>query len=548
VTQLLHDYVRRQAEARPDEVAVVGGEDRMTYGELESSSNQLARALQQAGCRRGDRVCLFTPKSPAAITAMLAVLKAGCVYVPIDVEGPSTRTARIVAVAEPDAVLACGRAGALLEEALRAADLDERVAVVALDRSLDASGIGRVGVSRADWEGESARPVPTRGAGDDPAHILFTSGSTGVPKGVVIKHSNVIAFVEWAVSYFGIGPGDRFSGHPPLHFDLSTFDVYGAQAAGAQLHLVPPSLNLLPAKLAQFIRDAELTQWFSVPSTMTYMASLDAFGHGDFPSLERVLWCGEVLPTPTLIHWMQRLPHARFTNLYGPTEATIASSYHPVEQCPDDPTEPIPIGRPCPGEELLVLDSQLRPVPVGESGDLYIGGCGLSPGYWRDEAATRASFIADPRTPGSEARIYRTGDLARVDEDGLVYFLGRADTQIKSRGYRIELGEIEAALHTVSELREAAVIAVPAAGFEGWTICCAYAPAVGAEIEPKRLRAALRPALPSYMLPSRWLSLPELPKNANGKIDRAGLRELFGSGSDPSSPPLAVEAGHERTP
>jgi acyl-coenzyme A synthetase/AMP-(fatty) acid ligase len=261
-----------------------------------------------------------------------------------------------------------------------------------------------------------------------------------------------------------------------------------------------------------------------------------------------VLWCGEVLPTPTLTHWMQRLPHVRFTNLYGPTEATIASSYHTIERSPRSPTEPIPIGTPCPGEELLVLDSELRPVPVGETGDLYIGGCGLSPGYWRDEATTRAAFVADPRTPGSAARIYRTGDLARVGDDGLVYFLGRADSQIKSRGYRIELGEIEAALRAVGGLRESAVVAVPAEGFEGWTICCAYTPEADAAVEPKDLRGALRNSLPSYMLPSRWLVLPELPKNANGKIDRPRLRELFGDAQDPSSPPLAVEASHERIP
>lgn len=545
MTQLLHEYVGRQADTRPGEVAVADAEGQLTYEELERSSNQLARGLQEIGCRQGDRVCLFTGKSTAAIAAMLAVLKAGCAYVPIDIEGPSTRTARIVAAADPRAILVGARAADLLEETLHGAGLDQPVAVVGLAPDVDESRVSRLALSRRDWEGQSAEPVPTEGSQDDPAHILFTSGSTGVPKGVVIRHSNVIPFVEWAISYFGIGPSDRVSGHPPLHFDLSTFDVYGAQAAGAELHLVSPALNLLPHKLAQFIRDAELTQWFSVPSTMTYMASLDAFGPGDFPSLQRVLWCGEVLPTPTLIHWMERLPHAQFTNLYGPTEATIASSYHTLERCPRDPTEAIPIGRACPGEELLVLDSDLRRLPAGETGELYIAGCGLSPGYWRDEATTRAAFIRDPRNIESAERIYRTGDLARVGDDGLVYFLGRADSQIKSRGYRIELGEIESALHAVDGLRESAVVAVPAESFEGWTICCAYAPAAG-ELEPKRLREALRQSLPGYMLPSRWLSLPALPKNANGKVDRPRLRELFSNEPDPGSPPLAVEASHER--
>src|SRR5262249_42615720 len=163
------------------------------------------------------------------------------------------------------------------------------------------------------------------------------------------------------------------SAHPPLHFDLSTFDIYGSQAGGAELHLVDATRTLVPHKLSQLIRDAALTQWFSVPSTMTYMAKLGAIDHGDFPSLRRVLWCGEVLPTPTLLHWMERVPHPRYTNLYGPTEATIASSYHTVQRRPERKTDPIPIGVACPGEELLVLDEGLRPVAQGEIGDLYIG-------------------------------------------------------------------------------------------------------------------------------------------------------------------------------
>jgi non-ribosomal peptide synthetase component F len=339
----------------------------------------------------------------------------------------------------------------------------------------------------------------------------------------------VVAFVEWAVDYFGTKPTDRVSGHPPLHFDLSTFDIYATFLAGAQLHLVPASANLVPHKLAELIRTAELTQWFAVPSTFTFMAKFGVVK--DFPSLERVLWCGEVLPTPILLEWMRAVPHARFTNLYGPTEATIASSYYTMPGPPASETDPIPIGVPCAGEELLVLDGQLQPVPSGEIGDLFIAGVGLSPGYWRDEEKTSAAFLSDPRTDG-DARIYRTGDLARIGEDGLVHFLGRADSQIKHRGYRIELGEIETALTALEELNEVAVVGVDTGGFEGTSICCAYAPKAGADVEPAQLGAELRKVIPPYMLPGRWLSLEVLPKNVNGKIDRRGLRELFEQGAD----------------
>src|SRR5439155_1251806 len=290
MTALLQQWVTEQAERRPEATAVVMDGARMTYEELEASSNRLAHTLKAAGCQQGD-------------------------------------------------------------------------------------------------------PLDYRNTPAHPAHILFTSGSTGTPKGVIIPHSNVIHFVEWARRYFNLGPTDRVSGHPPLHFDLSTFDVYGTFASGAQLHLVPPEINLLPTALAKFIRDAELTQWFSVPSLLSYMAKFDVVRFNDFPALRRLLWCGEVFPTPALRYWMTRLPHATFTNLYGPTETTIASSYYTVPTCPEDESEAIPIGTPCEGEELLVLSETLRPVSPGEVGNLYIRGVGLSPGYWRDPEKTRAAFV-----------------------------------------------------------------------------------------------------------------------------------------------------------
>jgi len=370
-------------------------------------------------------------------------------------------------------------------------------------------------------------PLPRQASPAEPAHILFTSGSTGVPKGVVITHSNVTSFVEWARRHFEFGASERFSGHTPLHFDLSTFDVFGTFATGAELHMVPHETTLSPFKLAEFIHSAELTQWFSVPSVLNYMAKFDAVKYGDFPSLRRVLWCGEVLPTPVLSYWMRRLPHVRFTNLYGPTEATIASSFYDVPACPNDERAPIPIGAPCDGEELIVLDADLQPVPQGVIGDLYIAGTGLSPGYWRDPEKTAAAFLRVSRGSNSNDRIYRTGDLARRCEDGLVYFIGRNDTQIKSRGYRIELGEIETALSALPGLQESAVVAIDRGGFESWLICCAYVLHPSSHATSLSVRKELEKHIPNYMIPARWMSCAVLPKNANGKIDRPRLKELF---------------------
>ena len=525
MTKLLQEYAARQARMRPDATALVLGDQQLTYQELEAESNQLARLLRDMGLGRGDRAGLFLPKSPEAIVAMHGVLKAGGAYVPVDVASPSIRLASIVRAAEPHVVFACAATLDLVLDTLALAELRDRPLVALIDAADEVST--DVAFGRADWRAVSDDPVGCTSTPEDAAHLLFTSGSTGTPKGVVITHANVANFVDWARTHFGTSPGDRISAHPPLHFDLSTFDIYGTFLAGAELHLVPPAASLLPHKLAEYIRRSELKQWFAVPSIFTYLAKFDAIEHDDFPALERVIWCGEVLPTPILRHWMERLPHATFTNLYGPTEATIASSYFTVPELPATVTESIPIGKACAGEELLVLDSDLGQLPVDEIGDLYIAGVGLSPGYWRDPEKTTAAFLPDPRPGRKGERIYRTGDLARLGADGLVYFLGRSDSQIKHRGYRIELGDIEAALNVVNSLRESAVVAIETGGFEGTAICCAYAPVEGVDLEPASVRERLLELLPTYMIPGRWHVLDALPKNVNGKIDRRALREYF---------------------
>ncbi|MDT7605977.1 MAG: hypothetical protein QOG96_480, partial [Pseudonocardiales bacterium] len=506
----------------PEATALVLGDEVMTYGELEAAANRLAHALVEQGCKPGDRVGVLAAKTPWTIAALLAVLRAGGAYVPVDSASPPTRVARIVRAAEPALLLADATATALVDGLVEEGIGD--LAVGALAEPLAGQRFASV-FARDDLASLPAQaPTESIQRETDLAHLLFTSGSTGVPKGVMIEHSNVVAFVEWALRHFGTRAGDRISGHPPLHFDLSTFDIYATLAAGAELHLVPASLGLDPKGTARFIRDRELTQWFSVPSVLTYLARFDAVAQDEFPALERLLWCGEVLPTPVLAHWMRRLPHVRFTNLYGPTEATIASSFYDVQEVPPDESVPVPIGLPCDGERLVVLDGD-TPAPVGGIGELYIGGVGLSPGYWRDEEKTAAAFRADPQDPTQ--RIYRTGDLARVDEDGIVHFLGRTDSQIKSRGYRIELGEIEAAVNTVVGVRECAVVGVDTGGFEGITICCAYSVADGAELPVAYMRKHVTALIPRYMLPARWEVLDALPKNINGKIDRPALRERF---------------------
>lgn len=521
----LHQLVEIQARRRPDQPALEMGGESMTYAELDQAANRLARALRGAGCEAGDRVCFLLPKSLDAVVTILAVLKADAVYVPLDPDSPPPRLAGMIQRAEPRILVAADSTRTLVRGIVRHSDPARELVLGWLGDDPPVSAGLRTAFSRKDVESQSPSPRPTIRSADEPAYIFFTSGSTGNPKGVVITHANVYHFVRWGVGYFGIGPDDRCSGHAPLHFDLSTFDLFGTFAAGATLHLVPSGLNLHPRLLAGWIRDRELTQWFSVPTALTYMASFDVVGRDDFPSLKRVLWCGEVLPTSTLMHWMERVPHASYTNLYGPTEATVASSYHSVPVRPDDPHSEIPIGVPCQGEELMILDEDLEPVPEGEVGHLYIGGVGLSPGYWRDPGKTRTAFLEEG--PDGVDRIYRTGDLACRGEDGLLYFRSREDAQVKVRGYRVELGDVENALFTLSAIREAAVVALETEGFQGTELACAYVPMGDVDPGPARIRSQLGELLPIYMLPSRWMRMERLPKNRNGKVDRPELEDLF---------------------
>ena len=529
MTRLLQHWVTEQAQQRPASTALVSGATRMTYAELDTLSTQVARVLKESGCRQGDRVALLMSSSPMGIVGLMGIYKADCIYVPLDPSSPVSRLKKILESCDSQWLLAGGPVTSVLEELCQ----DERwrqLRVGWLDRARPAADNCAVEFMLDDVAGYSAAPLPTRNTSDDPAHILFTSGSTGTPKGVVLTHANVIHFIEWATTYFGMDASDRASAHPPLHFDMSMLDIFSMAAVGGELHLVPRELNLLPNKLAEFIRTSELTQWYSVPPVLNYLAKFDAVRFNDFPALRRVLWAGDVLPTPALIYWMQRLPHASFTNLYGPTETAISSSYYTVPECPTDPQASIPIGQACAGEELLVVDESLRPLPPGETGDLYIGGAGVALGYWRDPERTAAAFISDPRRPSQ--RIYKTGDLARIGDDGLVYFLGRSDYQIKSRGYRIELGEIEAAMNAVPGVLECAVVAVGTGGFEGLAICCAYVPEAGAHPTPTAIRRELSRRVPAYMLPNRWRAFDRFPKNASGKIDRRRLKDVFAEQAD----------------
>src|SRR6185312_743642 len=267
VTRRLHDALAVAAKQHSEKTAVVLRDRRMSYGEWEQASNRVARALRGAGCVKGDRIGLLLPKSFEILIGMFGALKADCIYVPLDTSSPAARLARILEAADCRCVLALHSAAPLLADLLRGS-----TKVGWMDHGAELPEGVRVAFNWPAVQSHSPETAPSSSTGQDVAHLLFTSGTTGAPKGVMITHSNVLHFLDWAVPYFGIESADRISAHPPFHFDLSTFDIHGTVRAGAELHLVPPELNLLPGRLADFIRDSNLTQWFSVPSILTHVA------------------------------------------------------------------------------------------------------------------------------------------------------------------------------------------------------------------------------------------------------------------------------------
>jgi len=485
---LLHHWLRRTAERLGDSPAILEDDRLTTFRQLCEDAASLSHALIVRGLSQGDRVALLMSKSTEAITCLFAVLMAGAIYVPIQPRWPAERIRTTLDDFAPRFVIKADESGAVIVDSTNGKQLRWREIV-------------------------AASPVPcpeTSVAPDDPALILFTSGSTGNPKGVVLSHRAVAAFVKWTAAEFQLGQNDRIACPSPLSFDLSTFDIFNMALVGATCVLVPDDISWMPRFLTQFVSGQRITVWYSVPSLLAGMLNEGGFARGSYPDLRVVLFAGEVFASRSVVQLQAVVPHAACANLYGPTETNVVTWYRVPAGF--DPSAPIPIGRACPYAEVIMDPS---------NNTLLAGGESLMSEYWNRPQETEQAFVNI-----SGKRFYSTGDRVSLNAGGDYVFVDRLDRQVKRRGFRIELGEIEAALLRHSEVLEAAVVA--SQNQETQTSIAAFVrPCPQGNLSLIELKTFCSQFLPPYSMPDHIFFVEAVPKGSRGKIDYAALKKRF---------------------
>lgn len=500
---IVSQYLRDSEKKYSKQLALVDNKNSLTYAEYLSEAEHVACALLQRHLFKKP-VAIMMDKTVQAIASFLGVAISGNYYTVIDDKMPQNRIEKILETFKPEVIFYDKKnkkkATLLFEvsgiEIISYDEVQER-ALTEEDRALMSCAESKI--------------IDT-----DILYVLFTSGSTGVPKGVIITHRSVIDYIEWAAETFHFDHNSKFGNQAPLYFDNSVLDIYSSIRNGGTLYLIPQMMYAFPIRLLEYIRDHAINTIFWVPTVLCRVADLDLLDKCEIGCLKNVIFAGEVMPARQLNAWIRRLPDAVFANLYGPTEITVDCTYYIVDR-PIRDDEPVPIGYACENTDILVLNSEDKLVKTGEKGELCVRGTSLSLGYYNNPEKTNAAFVQNPLNSLYREIIYRTGDIVHYNERGEIIYDGRRDSQIKHTGHRIELGEIETAVFANENIK---------------SNCCLHDPGkdqlilfyVG-EIEEDALRKYLTGLLPEYMLPNIYHKLDQMPLNMNGKIDRVLLKE-----------------------
>lgn len=498
------EYLESSAARFGDKTAFDDDKSVISFRELEQRAQAVGSVLAPKGLVRRPAV-VFLPKGCGCITAFMGIVYAGGFYCPIDTSMPAERISMIFRTLEPAVVITTER------YAPKISGIASGVEIVMLEQAQQSE------INHSELSSIRRNMIDT-----DPLYVLFTSGSTGVPKGVLISHRGVIDYIEWVASKFNIDDGHIFANQAPFYFDNSILDIYCTLKCGATTVILPQRKMMFPKDLIEYLDEKKVNIIFWVPSLLCNVADMRALDVVAPKYLTKILFCGEVMPNKQLNVWRRALPDVLYANLYGPTEITDVCTYYIVDrEFTDD--EPLPIGVPCENTRALVLDDNGREVAPGESGELCIAGTCLALGYYNDYERTSKVFTQNPLNSSYEEKVYHTGDIVKYNDCGELMYLSRKDFQIKHMGHRIELGEIETAMGGISQISGCACVYDDARK----EICVFFTG--GEELVRADITAALKARLQTYMIPSRYLRMSKLPHNINGKVDRRALTSLLSS-------------------
>lgn len=493
--------ILEQTEAKYlNKKAFVDKKRNSTYKELVENSQKIGTFISNINETKKP-VAIFVDKSVECLEAMFGVLYSGNFYTILDVKSPQERINLILNTLEPVTIITDKRN---LEKAKQ---LNACKHIFTYEEMIN-----------TEIDHEKLQNIRSKTIDTDPAYVLFTSGSTGVPKGTVVSHRAVITYTNWVVETFDITSDTIWGSQTPFYFSMSITDVFSTIFSGATLYIIPKMYFSFPIKLLEFINENKINSIYWVPSALSIVANFKALDEIELTTLKKVLFAGEVMPTKQLNCWMEKLPDVMFANLFGPTETTDICTYYVVDRKFGN-EENLPIGKACNNCDVLVIKEDGTLAEKDEEGELCVRGSFLAMGYYGNPEKTASVFVQNPLNKQYPEIIYKTGDIVKYNEKGELIYLSRKDFQIKHMGYRIELGEIETAINNIEGIISCACVYDK----EESKIVLFYQ---GETLETEKVLEIANKKLPNYMIPNKIVKIDKMPHNANGKIDRKNLKDI----------------------
>lgn len=494
------DYLDLTVERYPNKIGVRDAQKAYTFSEIKEKAVKIGTTLGKLGLFKKP-IAIYLDKNVDCFTSIFGVAYSGNFYTIIDVTMPKERIEKILRILGAEKIITEKK----YEKDIQGFDID-----------LQPIYIEDVYECSADYREIDC--IHNRIIDTDVLYILFTSGSTGDPKGVIISHRNVITYMEWSGAAFGFDETTIFGSQTPFYFSMSVLDIFQTIRTGAEFVIIPKKLFSLPGDLISYIDKTKINTIYWVPSALCQLANINALDNPKLKCINKVLFAGEVMPAKQLNMWRKALPDAFFANLFGPTEVTDICTYYILDrEIADD--ESVPIGRTCDNMDTFIVDENGNEVVGTQEGEMLVRGASVAYGYYKNPEKTREAFVQNPLQDYYEEKVYRTGDLVHYNELGEIIYVSRKDFQIKHMGYRIEIGEIETAASALDQIDR---------------VCCMYDTDNSeivlfytGKIDSKEIKKSIKKKVPKYMVPTKYISVEEMPLNLNGKIDRGQLRKLI---------------------